>query len=125
MRTQYSFMLFFLCLNIASYLVMKVNIPPVVGGGVEKGKVEALANQTGVEQVATEWNPSALQSFFGNIISSFRLIVDGLTGVFFGFPSFLEMIGTPQEIVWGLKLLVGFMFGWFLLEIITGRKISD
>jgi len=124
MKTQYSLMLFFLCLNIAAMLVMELNIPPVTGGGMEREKVEELAEQAGAEQVATEWEPGIMESFWGNIVSSFNLIKNAVTGIFFGFPKFLLMIGTPEPIVWGFGTLISFVFGWFLLEIITGRDIS-
>lgn len=125
MKTQYSFMLFFLCLNITATLVMELQIPPAMGGGMEREAVEELANQTGAEQVATGWNPGAMESFWGNIVSSFNLIKDGVTGIFFGFPKFLLMIGTPEPIVWAIGTLISFVFGWFLLEFITGRGVSD
>jgi len=127
MKTQYSFMLFFLCLNITSYLIIEAQIPLAMGGGLEKEKVEELAEQSGFETVASGWNPAGLESIpiLGDIVRSFNLIVKGLNAVFLGFPNFLEMIGAPALIVWALRLLMTFTFGWFLLELITGRSVSD
>jgi len=97
-----------------------------MGGGIEKGKIETMAEQSGFQTVATGWNPAGLETYpiLGDIVRSFGLVVNGLKAVFFGFPEFLIMIGAPSELAWALGLIMSFMFGWFLLEFITGRGVE-
>lgn len=130
MKLQFEIILGILCLNLGFYMANNLY--------VAKSNT-AFENQTfqpvtppitpeELNKTASEKRPSisgGTLGFIDHIISGFSFIVDLLSGVFFGLPNFMVQIGVPAIIYMPVYALISLVWGIFLFEALTGRRVTE
>ena len=128
MKLQFEIILGILCLNLGFYMANNLY--------VAKSNT-AFENQA--FQPVTPITPTDIQNktseqpnisggtlgFIDHIISGFSFIVDLLSGVFFGLPNFMVQIGVPAIIYMPVYALISLVWGIFLFEALTGRRVTE
>jgi len=127
MKMMYKMLLFFICLNMATYLVNHIatltNMPTEgINPAISPSEVEQDFNAS---QTVSTWKGWANPVFiFGDIAGGLAMMWQAVQTFFIGFPMFLSSFGVPSVIISVLAALWAFIWGWAIFEWITGRRAS-
>jgi len=139
MRTQFQILLFIVCLNLATGLVIELSLPGTAYtspfSGTSSTDYESHFNAT---EVASGWaaTPYSGIPVIGDIFSAFNMLVRGITYMIAGFPLFLVWVGdafiTDATAMGSYNVIKGVLIAmfsltmfWFFIEYISGRYVSD
>jgi len=142
MKTQFTFLLIILCVNVSIYMVMtttKADGSPLVAG-VEysqplnaTGDIEDYADHFNATDVYDTWSDSspdtgfALGDLFGGVgqfFEQFKFLIDGVPSLLDWFGSFFPVqISVLTVISWAIRVITGVMFVTLIIEFISGREL--
>jgi len=139
MKTQFTFLLIILCVNVSIFVVMgatKADGSPLVSG-VEYTQPLNATGASGYDFNATDvydtWSDSssdtgfALGDLFGGIgqfFDQFRFLIDGIPSLLDWFSSFLPVqVSVFTIIAWAIRIITGAMFVTLIIEFISGREL--
>ena len=140
MRAQFQILLFIVCLNLASGLVIELQLPGTerVESPYKPSNVTGYPTHFNATEVADAWESTPFLGIplVGDIFSGFQFLFRNLQYLFVGFPMFLAWAGdtfiidrsafdTYQTIVAVLYALFSVTMAIFAIEFISGRLMTE
>ena len=139
MKTQFTFLLIILCVNVSIFMVMgatKTDGSPLVAGVEYTHPLNATGvggydfNATDVYDTWSDSTPDtgfALGDLFGGIgqfFEQFRFLIDGVPALLDWFSSFLPVQASVFSLLaWAIRVVTGAMFVTLIIEFISGREL--
>lgn len=140
MRIQFQIILFIICLNVATGLVMNLALPGSAysyapGSGSNGSELEDRWNSTAL---ADEWQANPFEGIpvVGDIFRAFYLFFNMIRYVIDGFPMLLQWISDAYitdaaartafvTISYALRGIFAVMMSIMVIEFISGRRMPD
>lgn len=139
MRIQFQILIFVACLNLATGLVIELNLP-----GTEYVMATNPSNVTeypehfNATEVAESWESTPFSGIpiVGDIFSGFQFLLRGLQYLIAGFPMFLSWMGDAfivdstalfayNTIIAVLYAVFSITMAIFVIEFISGRYMTE
>jgi len=137
MRMQYKILMFILCLNLASYLVIALGLPGYSYVSYGGGDISAtgIEEQFNPQNIASGWNVETT-FLIGDVISAFNFFVRNFMLLIDGFPALLDWFAHTfitdaagqaafNVIAMALRAVFAVLMTTLLIEFIGGRIMSD
>jgi len=128
MKMMYKMVFFFICLNMATYLVDYAcgltgfpteNVNPVIN------PTDLTQDFNATKTVETWSSYTGSFTYIGDVVGGLVMMWKVIITFFVGFPMFLQNIGVPTVIVNILYAIESFIFTWAVFEWISGRRASS
>lgn len=146
MRVQFQLLIFIICLNLATGMVMALTLPGTAYTtaieGTPGGNITDYEERFNATEISTEWKPGGVLDYIpliGDLLSGFYFFVtDILPFMLDGFPMLLTWIANTYiaerdvasysaftVIANVLRAVYAVMLAIFVIEFISGRRLPD
>lgn len=134
MKAQFEVLMFIVCLNLATGLVIALQLPGTAYVNPATPTIDTTDYESHFNATATAkgWRPNPLTDFLGDVFSMFQLAFQNIKYLLDGFPQFLywirdSYITDPQGltafdlIANVFRAVYAVMAFWFVADYISGR----
>ena len=143
MRVQFQLLIFIVCINLATGMVIALNLPGTAYSKAIQGTpgdVTDYEERFNATEIAEKWKPGGVLGYIplvGDLLSGFYFFVtDVLPYMLDGFPKLLTWIGNSYItnasgrtaffiIANVLRAIYAIMLTIFVIEFISGRRMPD
>jgi len=142
MKTQFTFLLVILCVNISAFMVMntmKTDGTPIVPGVQyvqpinASGSISDYEKRFNTTETVDEWSASPFSGIpiIGDLFTGlsqfydqFKFLMDGIPALLDWFGSFLPVQATTFTVIaWAVRIITGIMFVTLVIEFVSGREL--
>jgi len=139
MKVQFQILLFMVCLNLATGLIMELGLPGTeYVQGTKPSDASDYEEHFNATETAEAWRATPYSGIpiIGDVFSAFQIMWRSIQYLVVGFPLFLYWVGDNfiidasarasfNVIVVTLVAIEGILITFFIIEFVSGRIIAD